>query len=410
MPPGVTWTGIRPAGSDVLYVYTRNYGHAQGRAYLSVRATPRAGVRARIVDYYYVAASPAAARASGLGEPPIVAQAYDGTPDNPYPPAGPGWCETTYDDVAARSECASLLGGLSVNHFTDRLLPTGLYRMFAYESASGAKTLGALRYWGVGADASSLGLDPNIPPPPQPSVAPEVTAAKALLDWIAQNGCQPGYNAATDAFQRAYNASGLGPPVSPVDGKYGGVTQGALQVVLDSATPPLGLAPDNCYGQPMPQLRTTAPATSGPTPSTGTGGLTIPTIVIAGRDFYDTLSTAQQTGFRSALFAQISVGKCPGIDFTSLQSADGLIDPGNRSAATGCFQFANAVGSSPGILDQATYSAVMANSPQGAALTTASMGGISGGSLAVAGVALLALAGVGVAVVTGKNPFELMKP
>ena len=397
-PQGVRWTRAVPAGSDGAYSYYRSTGTLGPRTYLIVGAIPiRGGARS---VYYYLAAGPKQAQPGGgvLGQPPaMLGQPYNGAPDAPYPPNGPGWFETTHDDQAARAEAASLLGQLPINHYVDRLLPTGLYRVFAFETASGAKSLGALRYWGK---ASSLGAEPNIPPPgTNPNSVPVIQAAQDVITYISQNGCPaPGSDTpVVRAMQSAYNATSLGPQIT-VDGDYGPNSEAAMQLILNSVNPPAGTAPSNCYG---------LPAATTPGLNTGGGGgggstVVVPTVNIQGTDLYDTLSATQQAAFRTALYAQISPASCPGLDFTTLTSADGLVDPGNRSGATGCFQLAHAVGTTAGVLDQATYQAIMNKSP----VTQAGMGG---GAIAAVAAVVLAVGGTAIAAATGYNPLRMMR-
>jgi hypothetical protein len=80
-------------------------------------------------------------------------------------------------------------------------------------------------------------------------------------------------------------------------------------------------------------------------------------------DLYDSLSPAAQASFRAALFARVSQDACPTVDLAGITTADSLMDAGDRGMAIDCFQTINHVGSGGvGVLDQATYQAVMGTS------------------------------------------------
>ncbi len=77
-------------------------------------------------------------------------------------------------------------------------------------------------------------------------------------------------------------------------------------------------------------------------------------------DLYASLTPAQQATFRSKLYSVLEPSGCPNVDVSSVTSADTLTDAGNRGIAIDCVQQRLKVGSSgPGVLDQATYSAIM---------------------------------------------------
>jgi len=118
-----------------------------------------------------VSSRPIPVVASRVGEPALSAElfdslprwSYEGSPAAPYPPAQSGWRDVAWEDERARGAAASLLGQLPVSEYTDVVLPTGgLYRFFAFETAMGAKSIGALEYVGAPLDASTLGADPSI--------------------------------------------------------------------------------------------------------------------------------------------------------------------------------------------------------------------------------------------------------
>jgi hypothetical protein len=80
-------------------------------------------------------------------------------------------------------------------------------------------------------------------PTAQPSQA-LLSAAGALVDWLAQNGCTQSYIQACYAFQTQYNAEGS--VMLATDGKYGSDTQAALQRVMQ-ANNVNAVAPANCF-------------------------------------------------------------------------------------------------------------------------------------------------------------------
>jgi hypothetical protein len=76
-------------------------------------------------------------------------------------------------------------------------------------------------------------------------------------------------------------------------------------------------------------------------------------------DYYDQLSQADQGTFRATLFAVVGQAACPSVDMSGITNPNSLNDPANRAAAVDCAQTALQVGVSPGVLDQATYNAIM---------------------------------------------------
>ena len=104
--------------------------------------------------------------------------------------------------------------------------------------------------------------------PAAPSNAPSqalLTAAGALVDWLAANGCTQGSIPACATFQAQYNQEGQVNLV--VDGKYGAQTQAALGRVL--AINGAGTAPPNCFGGSTPTP--TKPQSIPPLVITGSG-------------------------------------------------------------------------------------------------------------------------------------------
>lgn len=397
-PRGVRWVRAVSAGNDGTYTYWRTTGMLGSEVFAAIVARPMIGGLTSAV-YYYVAARVQSKRTgSPPASPGALGQPYDGNPDNPYPPYGPGWYETTFDDQGARSEAASMLGALPPNHYVDRLLPTGLYRLFAFETAAGQTAISALRYYG---SASTLGQEPNIAPPggsaaPNANNSPAIQAAQGALDYLSQNGCpaQGTFVQQIADMQNAYNASGLGPQITP-DGDYGPNSQAALQLILNSVNPPAGTAPTNCYNLPVP-------AVPGPNaPATPAGPSAGPTRAPAG-DIYASLTPAQQSAFRSALFASLNSNACPTVDVSSVTSADTLTDLSTRAVAVDCYQTQHGIGAAAGVLDTATYNAIMGVSPVAKA-------GVSGGAIALGAAGVLTLGALAVAAATGQNPLSWIR-
>ncbi|MGH2997694.1 MAG: hypothetical protein ACRDNM_00180, partial [Gaiellaceae bacterium] len=123
---------------------------------------------------------------------------------------------------------------------------------------------------------------PNAPAPtpssgtpsnPTPQLNQATTAAKNVISYFATHACGKQAIASVGAFQTAYNATALGPPIT-VDQKYGPDTQAALQLVLDftgGGSGKGGQAPPNCFTAapaPVPGVNPTpAPGGGGGTPS-----------------------------------------------------------------------------------------------------------------------------------------------
>jgi hypothetical protein len=78
--------------------------------------------------------------------------------------------------------------------------------------------------------------------PVQPSQA-LVAASNALVSYLQTNGCSQSSISQVVAFQTQYNAEGS--QQLPTDGKYGALTQGALQRVMTASGG--GTAPQNCF-------------------------------------------------------------------------------------------------------------------------------------------------------------------
>ncbi len=76
-------------------------------------------------------------------------------------------------------------------------------------------------------------------------------------------------------------------------------------------------------------------------------------------DIYATLSPADQMTVRSKLLAVVQSKPCPNVDVSGITTVDSLTDAVNRGIAVDCFQQAHKVGAVAGVLDQATYSALV---------------------------------------------------
>lgn len=86
----------------------------------------------------------------------FLAHPYGGSPARPCPPLPAGWRPCTNDDHTARAHARSgALAGIPLYHFVDELLPTGLHRFFAYETAHGPQ-LSAYRFEGTLGAASTV--------------------------------------------------------------------------------------------------------------------------------------------------------------------------------------------------------------------------------------------------------------
>jgi hypothetical protein len=77
-------------------------------------------------------------------------------------------------------------------------------------------------------------------------------------------------------------------------------------------------------------------------------------------DVYASLSPTAQTEVRARLFAVVQSNPCPTVDLAGITTAAALADAGTRALAVDCFQASQQNLSSPaGVLDQATYSALV---------------------------------------------------
>ncbi len=95
-------------------------------------------------------------------------------------------------------------------------------------------------------------------------------------------------------------------------------------------------------------------------------------------DVYDTLSSADQSTVRTKLYAAVAAKPCPTVDTSGVTSPDTLADAGTRALAIDCFQQSQVgLNATPGVLDQATYSALVGWWP---ALSLWQKGAVVGGS------------------------------
>jgi hypothetical protein len=73
---------------------------------------------------------------------------------------------------------------------------------------------------------------------------PLTQSAADLIAWLASNSCTQAAVAQVTTFQTAWNTANLGPALT-VDGKYGPLTRGALQAVMNAEGK--GTAPSDCF-------------------------------------------------------------------------------------------------------------------------------------------------------------------
>ena len=105
--------------------------------------------------------------------------AYEGSPDDPFPPCGDGWAAVTVDDTQAVSTCGMLAPVLPCWTYTDGMVGGEVYRFFSFKTAGAREHVGALRFVGKNGernvDPSTLGdivppPPPDLPPPPDPGL------------------------------------------------------------------------------------------------------------------------------------------------------------------------------------------------------------------------------------------------
>jgi hypothetical protein len=73
---------------------------------------------------------------------------------------------------------------------------------------------------------------------------PLTQSAADLLAWLSANACSQNAITQVSTFQTAWNTAALGPTLT-VDGKYGPLTRGALQSVMNAEG--TGTAPPDCF-------------------------------------------------------------------------------------------------------------------------------------------------------------------
>lgn len=148
----------------------------------------------------------AAARPAAATRAPVRAVPYAGNAANPWPPFSDGWFATAPDAATAAELGPQMLGELPSYHYHDALTPTGLYRLFAYETGAGQRAIGALRFWGNGnvGTLGSLG---------------DASTDKAAFDAQVASGdaalAAGNFTAAVTAYQTAGQAGAdtLGPEI-----------------------------------------------------------------------------------------------------------------------------------------------------------------------------------------------------
>lgn len=138
----------------------------------------------------------------------------------------------------------------------------------------------------------AIAMSPPAPAPgPAPSggssaanVAAAGAAASTLVAYFSTHACSQNAIPQCSAFQTAYNASAIGASVT-VDGKYGPLTQAALQLVLDfthGGAGAGGQAPANCFtGHPAPAPSTNPPAGGGPSAAPTSAPTTVQTAAMS---------------------------------------------------------------------------------------------------------------------------------
>lgn len=82
---------------------------------------------------------------------------------------------------------------------------------------------------------------------------PLTQAAADLIAWLTVNTCVQTAVPQVTAFQTAWNTAGIGPTLV-VDGKYGPLTRGALQSVMNAEGK--GTAPADCFTTVAPVAAT----------------------------------------------------------------------------------------------------------------------------------------------------------
>jgi hypothetical protein len=116
---------------------------------------------------------------------------------------------------------------------------------------------------------NQLGEPVNLPPTPL-----EQTAAD-LIGFLSVNGCSQSPTPQVSDFQTAWNDSGNG-GLLKVDGKYGPLTRGALQTVMNIAGK--GAAPHDCFS-PAPTSPVAPPVSPLVVPPTPLPPLPAPVVV-----------------------------------------------------------------------------------------------------------------------------------
>lgn len=138
------------------------------------------------------------------------AKAYEGRADHAWPPCDGGWAEVPFDhDGGVVDRAKSLLGALPVCHYTDEVLPTGLYRFFAFETPIGHQ-VSALKFVGPEREAQLMGS--NLMGFTAITYANTTQAAKAMNNALIARGYIQSDQAIYAGFQQAHDMNPDGFP------------------------------------------------------------------------------------------------------------------------------------------------------------------------------------------------------
>lgn len=226
---------------------------------------------------------PAAAPAPARAVRPLAPVAYAGDPANPWPPFSDGWFQTEPDEATRAQLGPQMLGALPSYHYHDELTPTGLYRLFAYETGAGHRAIGALRFWGTGG-GSTLGSLGDVP------------TDKAAFDAQIASGDSAltagNYTAAVAAYQTAGQAGAvtLGPEIDlstngasqPLTLQAWGINGTLATIPADQTTTQTDAQTAQGLATQMQALYNQAIATpANPTPATPGGGTQTPLLAAA---------------------------------------------------------------------------------------------------------------------------------
>jgi hypothetical protein len=391
--------------TDGSGTYQRSVMVTPSGAWMLIRRwSPRAGGGVTPTNFYYACSLAQRRATSTLGDAPARSRVvpYAATADHPYPPSGPGWFETEATDPTARRHASGLLGELPTGMYTDVLTRTGLYRFFAFPTGAGTKSIGALRFWGVGPDrgAGTVG-----------DVASDVQtyAGQVGLGDLAVTNSD--WSGAVQAYQQSgnYGAQTLGPDIdTQTAGASKPLTQqawainGNLQAINASgstqadATNAQGLARQmaNLYAQanstPPPGI--SAPAANAPLAQAATALASYLTTNGCTQDAIPACTTFQSAWNASGLGGQLTVDGKYGPQ-TQAALAQALSGTGT-SAPASCFPAGSTAGGSAPSTNTST--------------PTTSQAGISGGTIALGALGVATVAGIIWAAATGHLPSNLL--